>query len=179
MKGNSGEILTTIVVIGLAAILLFIFPMQSMSEKSDAIAQSNVQSLVTSYVNKVSTSGVLNKSDYEKLESELAATGNSYDIEMEVRISDKNPGKKNDNQKLGDTTYYSIFTEQIKPKLDDTVNNPDGIRLKQGDYLIVKVKNNNTTISQMFKNLLYGLTGNESYVVFVKYSSSIIATGNV
>ena len=178
MKGNSGEILTTIVVIGLAAILLFIFPMQSMSEKSDAIAQSNVQSLVTSYVNKVSTSGILSKSDYEKLESELAATGNSYDIEMEVRISDKNPGKKNDNQKLGDTTYYSIFTDTIIRMFDSGSYN-NGIRLKQGDYLIVKVKNNNTTISQMFKNLLYGLTGNESYVVFVKYSSSIIATGNV
>lgn len=174
MRSNSGEVLTTIVVIGLAAILLFIFPMQAMSDKNDTTAQLAVQSLVTTYVNKIASSGIMTLSDLEILENELEATGNSYDIEIELRIADKNPGKKTENQKMGDTTYYSLYTKQVREKLES-----GPIKLKQGDYIIVKVKNTNTTMSQMFKNLLYGLTGNESYVIYVQYSSAIGATGNI
>lgn len=170
-----GETLTTVIVIGIATVLLFVFPMQAMSEKNDEVAQLSVQSLVTEYVNKVSKSGLMTLADYEKLESSLSATGNSYDIEIELRIADKNPGKKAENQKIGDTTYYSLYTNQIKELLN---KEPYKIQLKQGDFIKVTVKNTNTTMSQMFKNLLYGLTGNESYVVFAQYSTSILATGN-
>ena len=169
------ETLTTVIVIFLAATLMFVFPMQAISDRNDEIAQLAAQSQITECVNKVCSSGIMTMADYEKLESNLSATGNTYDIEIELRIADTNPGKKTDNQKIGDTTYYTLYTTQILNKLES--GNP--IRLKQGDFVKISVKNTNTTISQMFKEMLYGLTGNEAYVIYVQYSSSVVATGNI
>ena len=43
--------------------------------------------------------------------------------------------------------------------------------------LKVSVKNINTTISQMIKNVLYGITGNESYVIAAQASGVVVTTG--
>ena len=49
--------------------------------------------------------------------------------------------------------------------------------LKEGDYVIVYVKNTNTTISQMIKSVLYSVTGNQSYVIMAQDSGGVVATG--
>lgn len=170
-----GETLTAVFIIFLAVTLMFVYPMESISNRNDDIAQQAVEVIVTEYVNGVAVSGIMDKAGYEQLESKLEATGNTYDIEVEIRISDKNPGKKEDNQKIGDTTYYSLYTSQVESQLD-TIGS---INLKQGDFIKVSIKNTNTTISQMFKGILYGLTGNEAYVISAQYSSSVLATGNI
>lgn len=168
-----GETLTTVIVIFLAAVLMLVFPMQAISDKNDEMAQLTAQSAVTETVKNVSATGILTNDDIEKLEAKLITTGNTYDIDIEIRISDKNPGKKTNSQQIGDTTYYSLYTDQVMAEL----NAGHRINLKQGDFIKITVKNSNTTISQMFKNLLYGLTGNEAYVITAQDSTSIVATG--
>ena len=37
--------------------------------------------------------------------------------------------------------------------------------LKEGDNINVSVKNTNTTIAQMFINVFYSITGNDSYAI--------------
>lgn len=172
--GERGEsTLSTVIAIGLAAILMFIFPLAAIADRNDDVSQMYVKEELDKFVNEVAAKGTLTIDDCNVLEAALAATNNSYDLELVIDIKDVNPGKKDDNQKTGDTTYYSLFTEQIKEQL----NNGNIVYLKEGDYIKVSVKNANTTISQMIKNVLYGMTGNESYVISAKASAVCTTTG--
>lgn len=86
--------LITIVAIFLAAILMFIFPLLSIAERSDDISQLTVQSAVTDFVNTAKATGKITSEEYGKLLNKLSATGNTYDVEIEVKILDENIGKK-------------------------------------------------------------------------------------
>ena len=135
-----GDSLTTIIAIFLAAVLMFIFPLAAIADRNDDTSQMYVQTTLDNFVNKVAAKGTLTKDDYDQLESTLSATNNSYDIELEIDVKDVNPGKKTDNQKIGDTTYYSVYTSQIIDSNTGTVKNGT-YYLKEGDYIKVSVKN--------------------------------------
>lgn len=164
-----GDSLITVVAIFLAAVLMFVFPLAAISEMNDNEAVAMVQSYTTEYVDGIRAKGVITQADYDAFVQKIYATGNSYDVEIEVQIADINPGKKTNNRNLGDTTYYSEYTSQIMKKLPYT--------LKEGDFVKVSVKNTNTTISQMIKGVLYSVTGNQSYVIFAQASGLVVTTG--
>lgn len=168
-----GETLTTIVVIVLAAWLLFIFPMSAISEMNDKEVLAMVQSYTTEFKNDVCTSGKLTQDMLDVFIQKLNATGNSYEVEIELHIADTNPGKKTENQQIGDTTYYVLYNEQVMQQLEK-----GPILLKKGDYIVVYVKNTNTTISQMFKAVIYGIQGNQSYSIFTQDSGPILVTAS-
>ena len=46
--------------------LMFVFPLMSVSEKSDNISQLTVQTATTDFVDKVRTTGELTLDDYDK-----------------------------------------------------------------------------------------------------------------
>lgn len=161
--------LITIVAIFLAAILMFVFPLSAISEMNDNEALAMVQSYTTEFVNKIRSKGKITQEDYDSYIQQLHATGNSYDVQIEVQIADTNPGKKTENQQIGDTTYYTVYTSQIQSNLPYT--------LKEGDFVNVFVKNTNTTISQMIKSVIYSVTGDQSYVISAQASGAVVATG--
>jgi hypothetical protein len=168
-----GDSLITIVAIFLAAILMFVFPLAAISEMNDSEALAMVQSYTTEFVNQIRVKGKITQADYDSYVQKLSATGNSYEVEFEVQIADANPGKKTENQQIGDTTYYGVYTAQITTQL----NSGTPYLLKEGDYVSVSVKNTNTTISQMIKGVLYSVTGNQSYVISAQASGAVVATG--
>lgn len=168
-----GDSLITIVAIFLASILMFVFPLSAISEMNDNEALAMVQSYTTEFVNQIRSKGKIAQEDYNAYIQKLNATGNSYDVNFEVQIADSNPGKKTDNQQIGDTTYYGVYTSQV---MDELSNNGQYI-LKEGDFVNVSVKNTNTTISQMIKSVLYSVTGDQSYVISAQASGSVVSTG--
>ena len=168
-----GDSLITIIAIFLAAILMFVFPLVAISEMNDNEAQAMVQSYTTEFVDGIRSKGKITRQDYDGYIQKISATGNSYDVEFEIEIADVNPGKKTQNQQMGDTTYYGEYTTQVVKALDDSGD----YKLKEGDYVGVYVKNNNTTISQMLKSVLYSITGDQSYVISAQASGSVVATG--
>lgn len=168
-----GDSLITIVAIFLAAILMFVFPLAAISEMNDSEVLAMVQSYTTEFVNQVRSKGKITREDYDSYIQKLYATGNSYDVNVEVQIADTNPGKKTENQQIGDTTYYGVYTSQVQEQL----NNTGAYYLKEGDYITVAVKNTNTTISQMIKSVLYSVTGDSSYVISAQASGAVVATG--
>ena len=106
-----GESLTTIIAIFLAAILMFVFPLMSISERNDDIAQLGVQTATVEFVDKIRTTGKITEDNYNSFIQTLAATGNSYDVDMEVKVLDENPGKKTTwavTDKIGENIYYSV-----------------------------------------------------------------------
>ena len=169
-----GDSLITIVAIFLAAILMFVFPLAAISEMNDQETLALVQSYTTEFVNKIRSKGKITLEDYEAYMQQLYATGNSYAVEFDVQIADTNPGKKTENQYVGDTTYYGIYTTQITNKL---YTEGGEYHLKEGDHVGVSVKNTNTTISQMIKNVLYSVTGDASYVIAAQASGAVVSIG--
>lgn len=172
-----GDSLITIVAIFLAAILMFVFPLMAMSERTDDISQLAVQTATTDFVDNVRTTGKLTLEDYEKYLQTITSTGNSFDVDIEVQILDENPGVKTtqaEMTKIGENLYYNLYTSQVEEKLD----NNGRITLKEGDMVSVTVKNTNQTIAQQLKNFFYQLTGNETYQIAAQNAGIVTVNGS-
>lgn len=175
-----GESLTTIIAIFLAAILMFVFPLMSISERNDDIAQLGVQTATVEFVDKVRTTGKITEDNYNSFIQTLAATGNSYDVDMEVKVLDENPGKKTTwavTDKIGENIYYSVYNSQIEAALFDD-NGGNKYVLKEGDIVSVSVKNTNKTISQMLRNFFYTISGSDTYQVSAQHTGIVMSNGN-
>ena len=169
----------TIIAIFVAAILMFIFPLMAMSDRTDDMSQLSVQTATTEFVDNVRTTGILSLTNYDKYVQSLGATGNNYEVEMEAKILDENPGKKTTQTqatKIGENVYYSLYTSQLMEALN---GNTGGVyRLKEGDFFSASAKNTNATISQQLKNAFYKVTGNDTYSISAQHGGIVTVTGN-
>ena len=171
-----GDSLITIVAIFLAAVLMFVFPLMSMSERTDDVSQLAVQTATTDFVDKVRTTGNLTLDDYDKFVATLSSTGNSFDVDVEIQQLDENPGVKTtqaEMTKIGENLYYSFYTSQVEAMLQEKAK----ITLKEGDRISVTVKNTNQTISQILKNFFYQIAGNDTYQIAAQHSGIVTAKG--
>lgn len=171
-----GDSAMTIAAIFIAAILMFVFPLMTMADKNDDVAQLSAQKATTEFVNTVRNTGKLTEDGYDRLVQALAATGNSYDVEMSIQHLDENPAKKSTHGKdtIGDNVYYTDYTTQILDNLADKKYIP----LKEGDIISVNVQNSNTTIATQLRNFIYKVTGNSDKTITASESGMITTTGN-
>ena len=172
-----GDSMVTIIAIFLAAILMFIFPLMAMSERTDDVSQLAVQTATTDFVDTVRSTGRLTMEDYDKYIGAISSTGNSFDVEMEVQVLDENPGVKTtqaEMTKIGENFYYSKYTSQV---LEDLKSN-GRIVLKEGDMFSVTAKNTNQTISQTLKNFFYQLSGNKTYQIVAQNAGVVSVNGS-
>ena len=173
------DTLITIIAIFLAAILMFVFPLMTMSDRTDDVSQSSVQTATTEFVEDIRTTGRITLDKYGKFVEEIAATGNAYDVELEVQVLDENPGKKTsqaNSKKIGENVYYSMYTSQILEQLGDASSNRI-LALKEGDIVSASVKNTNLTLSQQLKNFFYTVTGNNTYTIAAEHSGIVTTNG--
>ena len=115
-----GDSLITIIAIALAAVLMFVFPLMTMSDRTDEVSQLTVETATTEFVDDIRTTGKITLDKYDKFVQNISSTGNSYDVEMEVKVLDENPGKKTTqavSTKIGENVYYSMYTSQILDSL--------------------------------------------------------------
>ena len=178
-----GDSIITIVAIFLAAILMFIFPLMSLSERSDDIAQLSVQTTTAEFVDNIRATGKLTLDDYDKflntynLNIEYDKTGNSFDVDIQIQKLDENPGVKvtqGQKDKIGENIYYSVYTSQIM----DELNANNEIKLKEGDIVSVTVKNTNKTISQLLRNFFYRVSGNDTYQISAQHGGIVMVNAN-
>ena len=171
------DTLITIVAILLAAILMFIFPLLSMSERGDDISQLSVATATTDFVDNARSVGKITLEEYSKLISTIYATGNSYDVELEVKVLDENVGKKSawtEGTVIGENVYYSIYTSQIVESLEK-----NGVyAMKEGDILSASVKNTNKTMSQTIRGVFYSIAGSDVYSIAAQHSGVCTANGS-
>lgn len=170
------DTLMTIIGIFIAVILMFILPFSIMANKNDEIAQTVVQVAVSDFVETVTNQGRITEFDYSKLVQKISATGNAYDIQIEAQIIDDNSRRATstaDSSQTGEYKYYSVYTNAIMDKIEK-----DGFyELKKDDYVIVNVKNTNTTLGTQFKNMFYKLVGKDTYTIGTS-SSGIVVNSN-
>lgn len=172
-----GDSLITVVAIFLAAILMFIFPLMSLAERTDDISNLAVQTATTEFVNRITTTGKMTLEDYDAYLSDISSTGNSFDVEILIQQLDENPGVKTtqaEATKIGENLYYNIYTTQVLDELDSKGR----ITLKEGDLVTVTAKNTNQTISQMLRNFFYMISGNDSYQIAGRHSGAVSVNGS-
>ena len=172
------------VVIGifLAVILMFIFPLMSISDRNDDISQTVVQTEVSEFVDKISVAGKIKASDYEAFVTAInAANGAPYDVEVEVQHLDDNISSKVStvsSSLIGENARYSTFTTEVLEDMYDEINNPDHeYKLKKGDNVIVTVKNTSQTMAQVLRSAFYRITGQDSTQVAASASSMVVNSG--
>ncbi len=171
-----GDSLGTIVAIAIAAILMFVFPVMTMADRTDDVSQLTVQTETTEFVDEIRTTGKITPQRYEQFVEAINSTGNLYDIEIEIKVLDDNPGKKSvqvQRDKLGENYYYEVFNSQVMEKIDAN----ESYLLKEGDIVAVKVKNTSQTLSQQFKNFFYTVIGNDTYTIAADHGGIVTATG--
>ena len=171
-----GDSVITIVAIVLAAILMFVFPLMTMSDRTDDVSQLAVETTTTDFVDEVRTTGKITPDKYNKFIENIGSTGNTYNVEMQVQVLDENPGKKTltlQSDKIGENAYYSVYTSQI----EEVLNNNKNYNLKEGDMFSVSVKNTNQTLAQQLKNFFYTVVGNDTYTIAASHGGMVTATG--
>ena len=171
------DILMSIIGIITASVLLFIFPLILVSDSADDIAQLTSQTAANNFVDEVIKAGKITVKEYEDLNDMLITTGNSYEIEIELKILDFNTAQKytiENSLEMGNkNTYYSIYTSQIEERLNDT----GVLMLKEGDGISVTVKNSSATLSQSLRNIYYKSTGEDMHIILATASGTIAING--
>ena len=130
------DTLITIIGIFLAAILMFVFPLMTVTNTQDDISQVAVQSLVSEFVNNAATKGKVTQNDYNTLISKLYATGNTLKA-IKQAIEKKIPYGVYHTTNEGFTTWYD-FTKTIFEKANISCKvNPVTTEeyIKKGDVL--------------------------------------------
>ena len=166
---------STIIAMVLAGVLLFVAPLVTLTDRNDNVVQENVKLIVEEFVTDIKNTGKITMAKYQDFENRLAATGNSYNIEMEIQILDENPGKKltqANYTKIGENVYYSEYTTQILEKLDNGV-----ISLKEGDLVYVGVTNQNSTAAQTLKSSFLSFSNEGEYVIKANSSGMVNVKG--
>lgn len=171
------DTLITVIAIALAAVLMFVFPLMTMSDRTDDVSQLTVETATTEFVDEIRTTGKITPDKYGKFLESITSTGNTYDVEIEVQVLDENPGKKTtqtSKDKIGENVYYSVYTSQI---VDNVLDKGKNYNLKEGDIVSVSVKNTNQTLAQQLKNFFYTVVGNDTYTIAASHGGMVTATG--
>lgn len=165
-----GDSAVTIIAIFLAAILMFVFPLMTMADKSDDVSQLSIQTATTDFTNKIRTTGYISQDDYDNFVLTLASTGNSYNAEIIVQKLDQNPAKKESGttKTIGQNVYYTMYTTQVLDSLP--------LSLTEGDIVSVNVQNTNTTIAGQLRNFMYKVTGNSTGNIVAQESGIVTKT---
>ena len=167
---SMGDSLITIIAIFLAAVLMFVFPLMTMADKTDDVTSLTVQTATTEFTNKARTTAYISQEDYDNFVLTLASTGNAYEPEITVQKLDENPAKKSNSYTttIGDNVYYTMYTSQVLESLP--------LSLKEGDIISVSVKNTNNTIAGQLRNFMYKVTGNTAKTIAAESSGMVTKT---
>ena len=172
-----GDSLITVVAIVLAAVLMFVFPLLTVSENSDSTSGLSVQNATTEFVENIRSKGQITLDAYDRYVQTINSTGNTFDVQIEVQILDENPGVKTtqtNQKKIGENIYYTKYTTQV---LDEITTNKK-MTLKEGDIVTVMASNTNTTIAQTLRNFLYRIAGNNTASIAASHSGIVTSNGS-
>lgn len=169
-KGEIGDSFIIVIAIFIGGILMFIFPLMTMADKTDETTALAIQTATTDYTTEIRTTGYISQESYDNFILTLAATGNSYNVDITVMRLDSNPAKKNsgDTTTIGDNIYYTMYTTQVLQAMP--------LSLTEGDFVSVKVQNTNETIANQLRNFMYKVTGKSNGSIVGESSGMVTKT---
>lgn len=183
MSGNSTA--SVIIVIALGLMVLCVVPLITLEERVDNVTQQDVQKIIETTVTEVANTGELTREQYQSLENKLAATGKTYDIEIEAKILDENPGKKlaqSNYTKIGENVYVTYYTTQVLSQIgiktgSETVSSSDEkMKFKPGDIIYLSATSQDSAAKDLKSNLFSFVNSGEN-VVSASSSAMVTVTG--
>ncbi len=151
--------LTLVVIVIFGVLLMIIMPVFNSFERQDDMAYEFALSATTSLCDDVMQSGILSRDRYNQFFNELAATGNTYKIDMEAHKKVYN--RLNENEVV--LNYYMDYTRQIQDGIESNFIDIPESSVKSGAYLLdkgdaffIKVRNRNVTQATIFFQAIGG-----------------------
>lgn len=178
--GENGDTLIIVIVIALSVILMFIFPLMTMGDRADDITQATVEAATREFVDNVCTKGKITPDDLTTFRQKINSTGYLYDVEIQVKVLDENPGKKSvqvNRDKIGENLYYTVETSQITDIVEPETGTPKPYLLKEGDLIYVNVRSASQGIARQLKNFFYTVIGDDTYDIAASESGMSRTTG--
>ena len=172
------DILITIITLTTILVLLFAVPVMFTANQNDEITESSIKTLVDEFVNKEASKGKITLEDYNMFIQDLNATGNKYDVDMQVQVMGDNPGVKGSATSalnvVGENIRYTEYNNKIVESLNGTKNQ---YLLNKGDYFIVNVKNSNVTLGTQLQQFFYQFSGKKTAIIDTTSSAMATVTG--
>lgn len=170
----------TLVTIFIGIILLvavFAVPMIATLNQNEDISESSIKSIVQEFANKEASKGKITLEDYDAFIQKLNATGNSFNVEMEVQPMGDNLGVKGSAgtpvNAVGENIRHSEYTVTIMNEL----NSEKQYLLNKGDYFIVSVKNTNVTLGKQIQSFFYQMVGKQTGTINTTANALVSVTG--
>lgn len=159
MKNSFSEVMMVII----ACIIFFIYPIYSSAQKQDVTIQSYVANETTEFVDRIRTNGYISKDMYSVFEKKILKTNNSYEIKITHQYQTINPvyedGSFKDKVKV---SYHNTYEKDILTELFDGT----GVyKLSQDDYICLEIYNKNPTLAAKLQQIFYGVQGSKQIAV--------------
>lgn len=165
-----------------AVLLLYLYPIAEAFNQQDDISEMVVLKATTTFVDAVRDKGYVTPTMYNDFMKVIAATGNSFDVQMEhgskkyVPVYD-DPTRPETFRGSYEVHYDMFYNAQILPVLfpNSAVAKDDPMRrykLHVGDTFTVTVKNTNRTPGTiLFDFLNQAISSNE--IIFIPYGGVV------
>lgn len=171
------DTLVTIIAIFIAAILMFVFPLMTIADRNDDVAQQAVQQKTVEFVDKERNVGAITQADLSEYKEQIAALGHSFNVDIEVKKIDDNVGKKTTwttSTVVGENVYYSVYTDTVE---EQVYGSSGKYTLKEGDIISVTATNTDVTIAQSLRNAFYAIAGKGTYQISGSHSGVVQNNG--
>ncbi len=148
----------------IAVLLLYIYPISAAFDQQDDISELVALRATTAFVDGVRDNGGITPTMYNDFMNALAATGNSFDVQMEhdsrkyVPVYD-DPTRPETFRGSYEVQYDAFYNSQILPVLfpgnQATKDDPSRrYKMRKGDSFTVVVRNTNRTSGTLFLDFL-------------------------
>lgn len=169
---------TMIIGIGIAIVLMCVIPLITLADRHDDIAQTEIQSITTDFVNECAKTGKITESSWDTFQSKLNSQGNAtYDIDIEVAIMNPTGAKKSEQLQqgsIGMNDYYKEYRTSIEQVLKQ-----DGVYyLKSGDRLTIKVQNSSATSGDTIIGGFLKTTNGDSVKIKADATATVVTNGS-
>lgn len=171
------DTLVTIIAIFIAAILMFVFPLMTIADRNDDIAQQAVQQKTVEFVDKERNVGAILQADLDTYKQDIGSIGHSFNVDIEIKKMDDNVGKKTSwttSSVVGENVYYSVYTDTVESQV---YGSSGKYPLKEGDIISVSATNTDITIAQSLRNVFYAIAGKGTYQISGKHSGVVQNNG--
>lgn len=166
----------------IAVLLLYLYPISEAFEQQDDISELVVLKATTTFVDAVRDKGYVSPTMYNDFMEAIAATGNTFDVQMEhsskkyVPVYD-DPTRQETFRGSYEVHYDAFYNAQILPILfpNSAAEKDDSSRrykLRVGDTFAVTVKNMNRTPGTiLFDFLNQAISPNDK--IFIPYGGVV------
>jgi len=165
-----------------AVLLLYVYPISAVFRQQDDVSELVVMRATASFVDAVRDKGFVSPTMYIDFMNALAATGNTFEVQMEhdskkyVPVYD-DPTRPDTFRGSYEVQVDAFYNAQILPVLfpNNTAGKDDPARrypLHVGDTFTVTVKNTNRTLGTMLSDFLNGAVS-PSERIFIPYGGVV------